>query len=332
MSERCNIIPFDSGDLSGIPHSQRIDILNAAFARMLDARRNEGGYDEVYQQRANELDNGINEQRSKLIEEDTKQNLLILADKFRPIHENTSLSPIEMLGECMAVTNTWGVVSDSDRSMTKTRRNTDNTWGPEKEYLVPNVPASILFEEYLDKNGREQFTQGFVEIMQELLREYADVFEEAGRQATVYREGVVELFDELRIAERDRIILSANWESFILGGLSNTILSQDSGLRVIGITHNNITSKDKSTKLQLLAAENPNRSLIFIGDGASDMNALDAYNNHAIAGIFALKNSEFDLQLTAANIPHMVYDDYNDIRLQLQEAQKIAQQRKSQAA
>src|SRR5260221_1806850 len=207
----------------------------------------------------------------------------------------------------------------------------DNT---ERNYLMPNVPGSEVLEQHFLDYGRDNFARPFIENIQPYLKSHPELFHEGGRNAVVLRKGVVEFFTSLARKQTQRTILSANFKPFIEGGLYDTPLRYDKGLRIIAITHDDISSKDKDTALKLLAADNPNNAIIYIGDGASDMKAAIAFKHHAIAGIFAFKDSDFDRELSTQEppIPHLTYTDFNEIGIQLQQAQYLAQQLRHRAA
>lgn len=304
------------GDLASMDHQMRIDIVNSTLTKQKQMQTESKSMEDVYSTSVRALQGKIARQQELLTYRGTKAQLQELAHKYFNADETPVSSPIDHLAHRLAQFGELGIVSDFDNTMSWTPDN------DERVYLIPNMPASIHLEEYLERNGREHFARGFVECTQETLRTHPVLFYEAGKHAITFRDGVISFFQDLARQGHKRTILSANFQPFIEGALSKTPLHHDTGLQIHAITHDDISSTDKATALQLIAAANPNCAQIFIGDGKSDMKAAEAYKKGAIAGIFALRGSGFDEELTRQHIPHLTYNDFNDIHRQLNQAKE----------
>lgn len=278
----------------------------------------------VYDTRAALLRQGIEAQQALLNSPHVQEALQNVASKVFTARAAAE-RPDDILPLTLASFDDFHFVTDRDGSMTEIKKT-------EREYLIPHGPGSVPLEAYLDSNGRDRLPEGFVRHIQPLLRRRPDIFREAGQHAGKLRDGVVELFTWLKERGTPRTILSANWRELVHGGLVGTPLADDPDLTTVAIEHNDITSIDKPTKLQLFAADQPNHIIVYVGDGESDMRAGEAYARGVVGWIFALKDSPFDQRLTEQQIPHSTYENYHEIMLQLQDADSRAQELQEQAA
>ncbi len=201
----------------------------------------------------------------------------------------------------------------------------DNTITTSGTYLEATIPGSVLAEPMLQERGRQDFPEVFVRTWRHVLAEDkgADILYEGGRSHHVQiRKGVDNLFTHLRNEGIPRKILSANFKPFVDGVLSKTVLGSDPDLQIYTNTVNDISPTDKGAYLQAFAQSDTSRALIYVGDGSSDIPALEARN--VVACYFALAGSEFAKALEEEHIPYFSYRDFDEIQLQLVKLQTLA--------
>lgn len=181
--------------------------------------------------------------------------------------------------------------------------------GHKPNYLTELIPGSEVAEPMLETaEGRNAFSKAFVKVWQPLLRDIPVGYYDAGTLAPL-RDGVPEFF-EYAHKEGDKIImLTANFELTGRGILSQIPHTQ--GIPVIGITENSIIATAKEIVLFDKAHEEPNKALIYIGDGASDLPALKV--KEYIACYFALDGSVLANALQKQGIPHFTYKNFHDV-------------------
>lgn len=308
-------------NISAAAHAEFITQVNTALASHVQRR----GLLPSHQRRAGELRQGIQEKQALLAHNETQQRLEGVTDKISKARALPYSTSEELFANTLAAFNDFLFISDRDGSMTQIVKS-------EKEYLLPHGPGSVPLEYHLDTYGRESLPEAFAQYVQPLLRRHPEVFYNAGRHAGKLRDGVVELFTWLKKRGTPRRILSANWGELVRGGLAHTPLAHDDNLVIHAVEHNDMTATDKSTALQLVAADNPQNVIVYVGDGLSDMKVVDAYKKGVIGWIFAWKDSPFDRELTAHGIIHSTYTNYHEIQLELERADNHAQRLRQQAA
>lgn len=303
-------------------HQAVVSNLNALTIEHVERRDRSG----VYQMRIDALERRLGAQQALLFEPTTQLTLLEVAakrgagTKSFEAAQYESPTVMDFLAHRLAQFEGYGVISDFDLSMT-------HGVPHETVYLKPNVPGSVLLEELLAQQGRGAFNHGFVRYIQPHLRgrESRQRIHDAGRIAVDFRPGVFELFEDLREEGIPRTILSANFKPFVEGAISDTPLDRDPDLVIRAVTHDDTTSTDKHTVIQLIAAQDPRRATVYIGDGASDENA-DADI------IFALEDSPYDQSLTRQGKPHLTYVTFHDVNVQLHELAVAAEQLRQQSS
>ncbi|HET9946598.1 MAG TPA: hypothetical protein VFQ63_00905 [Patescibacteria group bacterium] len=306
---------------SSAAHAAYITNINTALINHAQRR----GELSSHRDRAAALQQGIQMKRELLATSGVQSTLRRIAERITAARDIPFSAPEELLTQTLGEFDDFLFVSDRDGSMTHISES-------EKEYLLPHGPGSVPLENHLDENGREELPIAFVRYIQPLLRRQPHLFAEAGKHAGVLRDGVIELFGWLKERKTPRAILSANWGELVRGGLVGTPLAEDTELKIHAVEHNDITSTDKATALQLLAAKHPEHVIVYVGDGLSDMKVVEAYNQGIIGWIFALKNSPFDRELTQKGIIHSPYTNYHQIRLELETAAQRAEARRKKAA
>lgn len=322
MSERITMLPSAQD-----AHAALITDLNARLGNHVERR--EGS--PVYDFRAAALRETIGAEHRRLETPDIQARLKEISDRVFDARAAAD-TPSEILPRTLqAFMQENGdippihFVTDRDGSLTHIDTH-------EKEYMLPHGPGSDHVEAHLDRHGRTAFPDAMVRYIQPLLRRRPDIFREAGQHAGTLREGVVELFAWLKENGIPRTVLSANWGELVRGGYAGTPLANDTELTTIAVEHNDISSTDKATKLQLLAAEKPHVVTVYVGDGESDMRAGEAFVKGLVGWIFALKDSPFHHKLTQQGIPHSVYSDYHEIMLELKNAYNDAQELQEEQA
>ncbi len=201
------------------------------------------------------------------------------------------------------------IVSDLDGTVTYKPFNYQGSY---TELLMENFPGSPLGESILEEKGRENFPLAHALAWQHGLTMSPDLYRQLGREIPI-RDGVKSFFERMHDNGSKIVILSASFFPFAEEVVARATSADD--VEIKAVTHNDITSTAKREQLLSLAAERPDRGLIFIGDGSSDLPAIEAH--HALTGIFALKGGRFAEELETRHIPHLQYRDFNDIHVQL---------------
>lgn len=194
------------------------------------------------------------------------------------------------------------ILSDMDKTITQ------------NDTYLPLIPGSINAETQLERQGREAFAEVFVRNWRPALEVDPGAFKEVGKGASL-RPGVQELFREARASNVEISVLSANFEPFVYGVLSQ--IPDAEGINVWAVRQNSIIATDKGSVLKHTAFESPEQGVVFLGDGASDLPTLEARDY--IACYFALEGSVFAKQLEEKGLAFYTYRDFNDIRVKLQE-------------
>jgi 2-hydroxy-3-keto-5-methylthiopentenyl-1-phosphate phosphatase len=107
-------------------------------------------------------------------------------------------------------------------------------------------------------------------------------------------------------------VISTNFTPFVEGVLNRLPKPAEGSHRIHAVDRGNVLSTQKGHVIQTLAVENPNAAICYVGDGASDIPAIDA--SSVVAGYFALHGSSFERALKERNIPHLPFRTGHDIR------------------
>ena len=178
-----------------------------------------------------------------------------------------------------------------------------------ENYLFRLIPANELADPIMTEHGRDILPLMHSLYWQPLLQENADHFYAAG-QYTPLRKGVNEFME---FDDKNRIpltILSTGFVPFLRGAMSQLTASE--GIDLIGVTDNSVWSSDKGTIVRDFAQSDKNRAVFFLGDGSTDVPALEAKD--MIACYFALAGSSFERQLQKEGALYYPYQDFNDIQ------------------
>lgn len=186
------------------------------------------------------------------------------------------------------------------------------------------IPGSALAEVLLDKGGRERFTAVFTGMWREILRQHPQLFQQAGLLAPL-RDGVDAFFAN-HTADTQMLVLSANFQPFV-EQVMHRIPSARS-IPTLGVTPDDLTVTDKASLIKIIAAQNPDSAVIFVGDGSSDMCVYDDPETRGVlAAVFALNGKS--LHKHAQRHPDVItfaYDDFYDVGRVYQEMRSHAHQ------
>lgn len=189
----------------------------------------------------------------------------------------------------------------------------DKTITLHDKYL-PNIPGSHHAEKEIKEKGRDIFPEALVRYWREAMIVDPEAFADVGRNAPL-RPGVPEFFKRAKESGVKADVLSANFMPLVEGVLEQ--IPDAEGANVWAVTHNNVIATDKGTVLKHNALMDPEKAVIFIGDGNSDIPALEAASTVAV--YFALDGSSFAKELEDKKLPYITYRDFNDINVKLEE-------------
>lgn len=204
----------------------------------------------------------------------------------------------------------------SDVDLTITTKSVED----ERDYLKRLIPGSVRAEEIMEEQGREVFPVVFVTIWQPYLQdpEGAKLFRTGGYFVPI-RNGVEEFFSNAQATGTELRLISANFAPFIEGVIEK-IPGNEAVTSIEAVTADDITATQKGLIIEDYAKSDPNRPLIYIGDGESDIPAIDKDRyTSVVAAYFALEGSEFADALAERNLPYFSYRDFNDINKTLQQ-------------
>ncbi len=187
----------------------------------------------------------------------------------------------------------------------------DKTLTQHAEYLQM-IPGSVQAENYMahENHGRETFPLVFSQYWREAMKTLAANFYLIGKNVP-FRPGVEEFFQQTEQVGIPVSILSASFRPLINGVMSH--IHANNIQRTFAIEENDIGATDKNTILQELAAEQPDRALIYIGDGDSDFPAAESDASRVIALYFALEGGSFAKKLVGKNLPHYTFKSFEDV-------------------
>lgn len=196
----------------------------------------------------------------------------------------------------------------------------DGTWttflGDYQDFLIRYFPGSKMGEEYMDANGRERFAEAFATYWKPLLESAGPIFAAAASHVHI-REGVEEFVCAAKEKGSDVAIISANFYPFVESIKDRVPGTED--VTIIAVTDNDVSATDKGSYIEHFAKENPDRPLVYIGDGASDLPALENGVDRYVALYGALKWSKFAEELQSRGLPHFVYEDFKEVSAALRE-------------
>lgn len=195
------------------------------------------------------------------------------------------------------------LVLDSDGTLTTNDR----------DYLKIS-PGNGVGDRLLDALGRDKFYDVFASTWRMPLQMYPSLFYTVGKERAKLRPGVTEF---IKVANEKVIpltILSANFEPLVQGILDQIEGSETASL--LAVTPDSILSTEKGACLNQLALNNPDNAVIFIGDGSSDIPAIEAREN--IGWFFAPEGSKFAQELERQKVRHhSTFTDFYNIISQL---------------
>lgn len=175
-------------------------------------------------------------------------------------------------------------------------------------HILEKLPASFIAEQILTEEGRDAFARVFVTTWEPVLAAGPKIFKAAAEGVEV-RDGVDNYFKETKKAGIKTVVLSANFEPFVDGVLDQ--IPSAEGTEVIAVRPGDLRAIEKAAVLEHIAKKNPRKFLVYIGDGSSDIKAIAAAQ--MVAVYLALEGSQFSDELTAQNIPHLTYGDFDDV-------------------
>lgn len=184
------------------------------------------------------------------------------------------------------------------------------------DHLVTLIPGSAIAEPMLRDMGRDKFAEVYASVWQFFLKDEIGkrIFWDAGSHVPS-REGVNSFFSYAKNKYFNLTIVSANFEPYVMGGLDR--IPEANGVNVFAVKPDSIISTQKDDLLFHLAQKDPKSAILYVGDGASDLPALEARD--VIACYFALEGSKFADALSKNNLPHFTYKNFYAITSKLQQ-------------
>lgn len=186
-------------------------------------------------------------------------------------------------------------------------------------YLERLIPGSRPAEKMLKTHGREAFPLIFPLTWQHGLRTTPEDFRVGGLQAPL-REGVNEFFQYAKDTDMTTSVVTANFDEFT-SGILDQIDTAPENMDVWAISRDSIASTDKGAVVTTIAIKDPNKAVIYFGDGSSDLPALEAAP--VVAVYFALKDSKFAKQLAElaekGKVVYFEYETFYDVTKKLRE-------------
>ncbi len=193
----------------------------------------------------------------------------------------------------------------------------DNTITNEKKIrkirgVKPGHPGAVVADPVLAEFGHKGFADAYTELysasFQKLAQEFPEDFFENGR-TTPLRDGAYELFQALKDSNIPLRIASANLDLAIYGTLSHLPHPDDTEVHSITLDSTNAVHKDAVIVHQALKDK---KAPIYMGDGASDIPAMDAAD--VVPFYIALEGSEFANALKERGLLHFEYQTHYDIK------------------
>ncbi len=222
------------------------------------------------------------------------------------LNKGKNLSMEERVANRLKQFENFNVISDFDGTITE-----------DPTLYLNHIPGSEIAEPALAASNRTNFPEVFAGTWQGILKDAPSLFESVGEHIT-FRRGIKTFLQYLRRGGNDFTILSANFFPVITAALPK--ITEDR-TRIYAITPDDITSTEKDIIIRHEAKNNPEKAIIYIGDGSSDLPAIEAKDY--VACYFALEGSSFAKELAKNNLPHFTYKDFNDIQLKLAQLKKL---------
>lgn len=280
------------GDLADVDHDTAVAVIDSALRRyhaLHEEELIEGVFPSAVIEKATQLDDDITKLRQTVIEAVQTPEAEMLKTKIQQADEESEgMSPKDRFWHRLSKFKNIRIVTDFDGTLTE----------DPNSYLM-RIPGSSIGEQMLADHGRQSFAYAAALSWVHPLQKAPEAFRQVGKDVKL-RDGVKETLDEAKMNPqiKDITVLSANFEPIVVGGLDQLTSSAD-GVRVLAITPDDIRSTDKGSILTLMALEDIDTAVVFLGDGSSDEAALAAHG--FIAGYGALENAGFARQLHAAN-------------------------------
>ena len=197
------------------------------------------------------------------------------------------------------------VVSDMDGTITEGAV-VNGVYTPGTAYMNL-IPGRLL----ADKLEGQGFTKEEIMILAYYypLTQYPHIMR-AGAEHVRIRPGLEEFIEHLIGSGGCFEVLSANFQPFVDGVLDK--INRRADIRkVTSVRDDNISSIAKAQHLHIASAENPDSLLVFVCDGRSDIEALEAYD--VVGWWYALKDQVFHHALQEKDVIHFPYQTFHDI-------------------
>lgn len=191
------------------------------------------------------------------------------------------------------------------------------TLHPDK-YLEELLPGSSIGEAILKQHGRESFPEAFAATWNHGIAHIPNTYTEAGKQVEL-RPGVNDAITYFTDRGDSFDFLSANFTAFAEGVRHQIPAAADANIGAV--TPDNLSATEKGHVLIQDAIAHPDTTLVYIGDGGSDLPTIEAAEY--VGMYWALKGSTFAHQLEEHGIAHRTYETFDDIKNAMQ---KIDQQ------
>ncbi|MDP2632688.1 MAG: hypothetical protein Q8P25_03120 [Candidatus Curtissbacteria bacterium] len=190
--------------------------------------------------------------------------------------------------------------------------------------VKPGFPVAFTFDVALQAVKDIEFKTALINMhpatFKPTITNYPEQYLNYGRISHL-RNGVQESFTGFIEEDVPVRIITANAALSVKGTFERIPIPHD--FKIWGIEADSVISAEKAAVIQKEAVDDPERAVIYIGDGASDKAAIDAKDQ--IAFYFALKDSRFERELRrAAGALYFTYEDWYDIKNKLREiSQKV---------
>lgn len=318
------------GDLAGRPDVAR-HFINRAIRQTLEARRTHALLGTQTDESAPSIQRHPDIVRKRLaagvedfrayVEMGYKEELEQVATKYREAdRESEGKSYEERLAARMGKFKNVILVTDFDGSVTENPA----------EYLE-HIPGSVHAEPLLAQHpeGRHGFGDVFAQTWQPALEETPEAFHAPDAPVKI-TPGASDLFKMLKEESIPATVVSANFEPFVRHHMGKIEGTED--VEIHGITHDSIVSSAKDAMLKFIAAKNPDSAVIFIGDGSSDEDAIEARDVVALYGARQGLGFQQKLESQAEPVEHFTYNDYHDVKHVVRYAHSLVEKNTSVAA
>lgn len=311
------------GDLAERDFHTKLAVLNHAtgiyYEAILRHQETYGELPPVVIKKIEALKSGVDEFRSYVDNPNNYPDQAAQIIKERNINrdfESVGKSNIERIAARLAAAdNKVKFLIDADGTLTK---NPDY-------YLLKTIPGGEIAEPQIQKAGRREMIDMYVQTKLVLLEDASSAFEEAGQRGkeVEIREGVNEFFAGAHGLDAEYEIVSADFLPFVTGVLKQVPNASHAGITMRTVTDEDVTAIDKESVIRHVAQSSSHQAIIYIGDGSSDLPALQPKAAELVAGYFALKGSIFEKELTEKDLPFLPYENFDDINTSLQQISAI---------